>query len=229
MTTLLEAVAQRQSIRKYKNMPLEPGIVNIIEEKIKEVNSKGDLHIQLITNEPKAFKGKMAYGTFYGVTNYIAMIGKKSESLDERIGYYGEQLVLYAQQLGLNTCWVGLTYNNIKDAYTKEKDEKLCCMIAIGYGDEAPHTIKHKLPEEVSNISTDTPEWFKKGVTTALLAPTAMNQQKFYFEYEAPVNGNKATVIATKRFSIFGYTKIDLGIAKCHFEIGADKTNFEWK
>ena len=102
-------------------------------------------------------------------------------------------------------------------------------MIAIGYGDEAPHTIKHKLPEEVSNISTDTPEWFKKGVTTTLLAPTAMNQQKFYFEYEAPVNGNKATVIATKRFSIFGYTKIDLGIAKCHFEIGADKTNFEWK
>ena len=56
-----------------------------------------------------------------------------------------------------------------------------------------------------------------------------MNQQKFYFEYEAPVNVNKATVIATKRFSIFGYTKIDLGIAKCHFEIGADKTNFEWK
>ena len=227
--TLQEAIKARHSVRKYIDKPLPQDIVNILQAKVDECNNIGNLHIQLVTNEPKAFKGKMAYGTFSGVSNYFAMVGKKADDLSERIGYYGEQLVLLAQTLGLNTCWVGLTYNKVKEAYSVGEGEKLCCLIALGYGDDSGRNLKRKTVEQISNASVITPEWFKKGVTTALLAPTAMNQQKFYFEYEAPVNGNKAKVIATKQFSFFGYTKIDLGIAKCHFEIGADKTNFEWK
>ena len=117
--TLLEAIKSRHSVRKYIDKPIEETLVSILQEKVDEVNEKGGLHIQLVTNEPKAFKGKMAYGTFSGVTNYFAMIGKKGDDLSERIGYYGEQLVLLAETLGLNTCWVGLTYNNIKEAYEK--------------------------------------------------------------------------------------------------------------
>ena len=131
MITELEAINQRRSIRKYKNIPIDNQLIESLNNKVKEVNQEGDLHIQLITNEPKAFKGKMAYGTFSGVTNYFAMIGKQSETLDERIGYYGEKLVVFAEQLGLNSCWVGVTYNNIKEAYIKEKGEKLCCLIAL--------------------------------------------------------------------------------------------------
>ena len=41
-------------------------------------------------NEPKAFAGLMSYGKFSGVKNYLVMIDKKSDDLDERIGYYGE-------------------------------------------------------------------------------------------------------------------------------------------
>jgi hypothetical protein len=37
------------------------------------------------------------------------LIRKKSDDLDEKVGYWGEQLVLLAQTLGLNTCWVGLS------------------------------------------------------------------------------------------------------------------------
>ena len=57
----------------------------------------------------------------------------------------------------------------------------------------------------------------------ALLAPTAVNQQKFKFFLR---DGNK---VETKTsFSPWGYTSIDLGIAKYHFEVGAGKSNFEW-
>ena len=31
-----------------------------------------------------------------------------------------------------------------------------------------------------------------------------------------------------KGFSMIGYTQMDLGIAKYHFEVGAGKVNFEW-
>ena len=134
--TLQEAIEARHSVRKYIDKPIPQDIIDILQAKIEECNDLGNLHIQLVTNEPKAFKGKMAYGTFSGVSNYFVMVGKKADDLSERVGYYGEQLVLLAQTLGLNTCWVGLTYNNIKEAYEKGNDEKLCCMIALGYGDD---------------------------------------------------------------------------------------------
>ena len=225
--TLLEAITARHSVRKYIDKPIPQDIIDILQAKIEECNEIGNLHIQLVTNEPKAFKGKMAYGTFSGVTNYFAMVGKKADDLSERIGYYGEQLVLLAQTLGLNTCWVGLTYNNIKDAYIKGNDEKLCCMIALGYGDDPGRNLKRKTVKQVSNVSDLTPDWFKKGVEAALLAPTAVNQQKFSFEYVGKKN-NRHIVKANKGFSLFGYTKMDLGIAKLNFEIGAGKDNFEW-
>ena len=226
--TLSEAIKSRHSVRKYIDKPIEENLVSILQEKVDEVNEKGGLHIQLVTNEPKAFKGKMAYGTFSGVTNYFAMVGKKGDDLSERIGYYGEQLVLLAETLGLNTCWVGLTYNNVKEAYEKADDEKLCCMIALGYGNDPGRNMKRKGVRDVSNASETTPQWFLRGVEAALLAPTAVNQQKFRFEYVSPNGDGVHRVKAERTFSLIGYTKMDLGIAKCHFEIGAGKENFEW-
>ena len=226
--TLLEAIQARHSVRRYIDKPIEDNLIGILQEKVYEVNAKGCLHIQLVTNEPKAFRGKMAYGTFSGVSNYFAMVGRKADDLSERIGYYGEQLVLLAQTLGLNTCWVGLTYNNIKEAYEIDEDEKLYCLVALGYGDDPGRNVKHKSVSDVSNASDITPLWFRKGIEAALLAPTAVNQQKFRFEYVSPHGDGVHKVKAERGFSLVGYTKIDLGIAKYHFEIGADNTNFDW-
>lgn len=226
--TLLEAIQARHSVRRYIDKPIEDNLIGILQEKVYEVNAKGCLHIQLVTNEPKAFRGKMAYGTFSGVSNYFAMVGRKADDLSERIGYYGEQLVLLAQTLGLNTCWVGLTYNNIKEAYEIDEDEKLYCLVALGYGDDPGRNVKHKSVSDVSNASDITPLWFRKGIEAALLAPTAVNQQKFRFEYVSPHGDGVHKVKAERGFSLIGYTKIDLGIAKYHFEIGAGKKNFEW-
>lgn len=226
--TLQEAIEARHSVRAYKNEPLADDVVKALEEQIAVLNREGKLHMQLILNEPKAFQGTMAkYGKFRNANNYIVMAGKKAEDLDERIGYYGEQLVLLAQTLGLNTCWVGLSYRKVEDAYNVGKDEKLVCVIAIGYGETQGVTHKVKSVEQVSNASDLTPAWFKKGVEAALLAPTAVNQQKFSFEYVGMSN-NRHQIRAKKGFSMIGYSRIDLGIAKCHFEIGAGKENFKW-
>ena len=178
MTDLMQLMKERHSVRQYEDRPLEDGVVSALEEEIKACNKESGLHIQLVKNEPKAFDSFMAhYGKFSGVTDYIAMIGKKGADLDEKCGYYGERLVLKAQELGLNTCWVAMTDGSV-------------------------------------------PGWFRKGTEAALLAPTAMNQQKFLFT----LNGNKVSAKAGFGF----YSKIDLGIVKYHFEIGAGKENFQW-
>ena len=226
--TIQEAIEARHSVRAYKDQPLTEEVVNVLNEKIAELNKLGNLHIQLIQNEPKAFQGKLAkYGKFSGACNYLVMAGKKADDLNERIGYYGEQLVLLAQTLGLNTCWVGLSYSKVPGTYVLEDGEKIACYIALGYGENQGVGHKVKTVKQVSNASDVTPSWFKKGVEAALLAPTAVNQQKFSFELVDRKNG-RPQVIAKKGFSMIGYTQLDLGIVKCHFEIGAGKENFEW-
>ena len=226
--TILEAIEARHSVRAYKEQPLTEDVVRVLEEKIECFNQEGKLHIQLVTNEPKAFKGTLAkYGKFKNVSNYLVMAGKKSDDLDERVGYYGEHLVLLAQMLGLNTCWVGLSYSKVPGTFVLANDEKIACYIALGYGETQGASHKVKTIDQVSNVSDITPSWFKRGVQAALYAPTAINQQKFYFEY-VRVENNQHKVLAKKGFSLVGYTHMDLGIAKCHFEIGAGKENFVW-
>ena len=226
--TIQEAIEARHSVRAYKDQPLSEETVKVLEDEIVTLNNEGQLHIQLICNEPKAFQGTMAkYGKFRNANNYLVMAGKKADDLDERIGYYGEHLVLLAQTLGLNTCWVGLSYSKVPGTYELGKDEKIACYIAIGYGETQGVGHKIKTVEQVSNASDITPSWFKKGVEAALLAPTAVNQQKFSFEYVG-ISNNHHQVRAKKGFSMIGYTQMDLGIAKYHFEVGAGKVNFEW-
>lgn len=226
--TLQEAIEARHSVRAYKDQPLADDVVKVLSERVSDINRDGRLHIQLILNEKKAFQGTIAkYGRFRNVSSYLVMAGKKADDLDELVGYYGEQLVLLAQTLGLNTCWVGLSYSKIPGTYVLEADEKICCYIALGYGETQGSGHKIKTVEQVSNATDDTPSWFKKGVQAALLAPTAVNQQKFSFEYLG-IENNTHKVRANKGFSMMGYTKIDLGIAKYHFEIGAGQENFVW-
>jgi len=237
--TLHEAIEARHSVRAYKDLPLGEELVKRLEEEIAMVNQKGNLHVQLIQNEPKAFQGTIAkYGKFRNVKNYLVMAGRKADDLDEHVGYYGERLVLLAQTLGLNTCWVGLSYTKVPGTYVLGEDEKIVCYIAIGYGETQGVSHKIKAVEQVSRSavralgsSTDasdiTPSWFRQGVEAALLAPTAVNQQKFSFEYLGMEDG-RHQVRAKKGFSLIGYTQIDLGIAKYHFEVGTGKDNFDW-
>lgn len=226
--TIQEAIEARHSVRAYKDLPLSKEIVKLLEDELVKLNNEGQLHILLICYEPKAFQGTMAkYGKFRNANNYIVIAGKKAEDLDERVGYYGELLVLLAQTLGLNTCWVGLSYSKVPGTYVLDEGEKIACYIAIGYGETQGVGHKIKTVEQVSNASDITPSWFKKGVEAALLAPTAVNQQKFSFEYVGMSN-NHHQVRAKKGFSMIGYTQMDLGVAKYHFEIGAGEVNFEW-
>lgn len=219
---LLEAMENRHSVRSYTNKKIEGYVKEQLLSYIKKCNEESGLNMQLVLEEEKAFDGFMAhYGKFSGVKNYIAIVGKKDDKLQEKCGYYGEKVVLEAQRLGLNTCWVALTYSKIKTAFEVKSGEKLYLVISIGYGEVQGVEHKSKPREKVMNVKGEVPDWFKKGIDAALLAPTAMNQQKFSFE----LNGNKVSAKAGLGF----YSKIDLGIVKYHFEIGAGLENFSWE
>lgn len=219
--TLMEAMQARHSVRQYREEALRKEDAALLREEIEACNAESGLHIQLVCGEPKAFSGFMArYGKFSGVTNYIALVGKKGPDLSETCGYFGERIVLRAQQIGLNTCWVAMTYSKVPSAFSAGEGEKLCAVIAVGYGKTQGSGHRVKSVREVTEGEPPFPEWFVSGVEAALLAPTAMNQQKFRFALQ----GNRVSATAGSGF----YTKLDLGIVKYHFAMGAGADAFTW-
>lgn len=220
--TIQEAMQARHSVRQYFTKPIANEAVTALNREIRKINETTSMHIQLILNEPKAFSSRIAhYGSFVGVENYIALVGKDDADLEEKCGYYGEQLVLLAQTLGLNTCWVGLTYKKVPNIIMTNPGEKLILVIAVGYGAVQGKPHKSKEITAVSDWSSESPDWYQHGLAAVLLAPTAVNQQKFYFSR----NGNYVHA----RAGIGFFTKTDLGIAKYHFEAGAGQDNFSWR
>lgn len=210
MNHMLKLMEERHSVRQYKDKKIEEEKRTILNDLVKECNDESGLHIQILYDEPKCFEGGLAhYGSFRGANNYIAMVGPRTRDLDEKAGYYGEKIVLKAQELGLNTCWVALTHG--KSAAVIGKNEKQAIIIALGYGETQGNQHKNKELSAVSNMDSNAPEWFKDGMKAVMYAPTAINQQKFYFTLD---NGE-----VTARVKGLGTcTKIDLGIAKYHFE-----------
>lgn len=222
--TLEEAVFARHSVRKYRPESLTKAQVEELQARIRRLNENFALHMQLILNDDVAFSGRLAhYGSFRNVKNYIAVAGLKSTAgceatLEERAGYATAELVLLAQTLGLNTCVVGLTF---KKTPTIEIDdgEKLELVIAIGYGET--QGVQHPM-KPATRIAPDydsAPDWFKKGIDYVMLAPSALNQFKAKFTIDE--NGR---VFAKSRFAPFA--KVDLGIFKYFFELGAGREIF---
>ena len=228
--TELEAIKARHSVRQYLDKPIEAEKIEAIQACIDQCNREGGVHLQLVTNEPRAFRKGVdwpKYGKFGNVENYIAVVAPKGKIGDVAAGYYGEKVVLLVQTLGLNSCWVGLTFKKVKQAYSVGEGEELKAVISIGYG--AAQGVQHPQKRTIADVAVNKssaaslPEWFVNGVEAALLAPTAVNQQKFEF-----VLHDDNHVEAVAKFSLIGYAHLDLGIAKYHFEVGAGNGIFEW-
>ena len=225
--TLTEAITARHSVRQYLEKPIEAEKINAIKACTDECNTQGGLHIQVVTNEPTAFQNGLAkYGKFRNANNYLALVGPKGKQADELMGYYGEHIVLLMQTLGLNSCWVVLSFKNVKEAYTLAEGEELKGVVAFGYG--ANQGRQHPQKRTIADLAVNKsgahyPDWFVRGMESALLAPTAMNQQRFEFVLW---EGDK--VEAKTRFAFNSYARLDLGIVKYHFELGAGKENFKW-
>lgn len=221
------AIEARHSVRQYKDMPLSDAQKRLLKDLISGCNAEGQLHMQLITDEPKAFKSLLSKVMhFKNVTNYIALVGSAADSaLEEKCGYYGERIVLNAQNMGMSTCWVGATYKRIPNTIAVDESERLVLLIAIGYAANPGKPHKSKTLESFCRFETtaeggvqslsEAPAWFQMGVRAAALAPTAVNQQKFFFT----LNGSEVRAETEKGT----FSNVDLGIAKLHFEEGAGK------
>ena len=214
--TDIEAIHARHAVRNYRPDRIESEKVSLIHAKIDDLNREGDLHLQFIEDAGNTYNRLLNRAMGLGsAPSVIACVGKDGADLEKRIGYYGEQLVLYLQKLGLNTCWAG-TFNKKNIGATIDRGERLVISIAVGYGQDQGRPHRSKTFEQVTDGKKDVPEWFENGVKMALLAPTAINQQKFAIR----LNNDDTVEFIDKGGP---YSQVDIGIVKCHFEIGAER------
>ena len=219
--TIREAVEKRHMVRQYTNKAIPTDIAELLNARIARNNKKYSLHLALVVGNSDGVSGMAKLLLSKTVNNYIVLAGMNTPDLDEKLGYCGADLILYAQTLGLNTWWIGGMFNE-KGALKNinNKDARVNGVIAVGYGQTQGVPHKSKTAAEVSEYDGDTPQWFVDGVNALLYAPTALNKQP----YIVKGSGNKVSISAGNGH----FSGIDLGIGKYHFEVGAGKENFEW-
>lgn len=220
--TIKEAIKERHMVRKYTDKAIPAELVAQLNARIAENNKKYGLDITLVTGNADGIAGIAKLFLARGVKNYMVLAGNDAPDLDEKLGYCGADMILYAQTLGLNTWWIGGMYNgkgamkNLDNAAVHVNG-----VIAIGYGQTQGVQHKSKSAEEISQYNGVAPQWFIDGVDALLYAPTALNKQAYMVRGE----GNRVSLTCDNGH----FAGIDLGIGKYHFEVGAGKENFEWE
>ena len=218
--TMQEAMRRRHTVRKYTDEELSVEEVRLLEERIDANNRELGTSIALVRNAPKAVSGILRLTLARNARDYFLLAGDDAPDLGERLGYASADLMLYAQTLGLNTWWIGGTFNR-KDASAHAGGKKAIGIVTVGHGATQGSPHKSKTAAEVSEYRGGAePEWFSRGVEAALLAPTALNKQAFHLVGE----GDRVTI----SYAPGTLAGADTGLVKYHFELGAGRENFSW-
>ena len=228
---LIEAIEKRISCRSFEACLLDEETFNRIALEVARINEESGLHFQLYGPREDGSVIEMASGMFSSNPPcYVALVGPTGPEAEERLGRYGEQLILFATQLGLGTCWVASTYDQATTRVELGEGEKLHCVVPIGYAPTKfplkQRTLRAGLRSRDKKLDVlwqgsvpfaSAPEWIQAAVIAAQKAPTAVNMQAYTFVQEAEDAPIKAVIPEVER----GLEYIDLGIVKLHFELAA--------
>lgn len=228
-----EELRKRHSVRRYSNKEIDLEIINKLKADLTYINTHAaGLHFTLVTDDPAPFEGFSAsYGMFNGVRYFVACIVDSSFSdVSISAGYYAEQFVMYAVELGLSTCFVGGTFNRNAVNLPLRAGWKIPFVITIGYADETKklsisgiaEKIMHRksksakdfiYPKSGKVISMiDDCKWLSQGLEGLASAPSALNRQPVKINIDEQGNITGYVEKSTPDFLI------DLGIGLWNFE-----------
>jgi len=232
--SLSEAIEIRRSRRSYDPTPIDPEIAGKLQQLIARYAEEAGLRMEFVLDNGAAFEGlRRSYGMFSGVRHYVGLIADDRDPVSaERLGYYGELLLLHAVAMGLAGCWVAGSYDKKACPLNLPEHEALICVIVLGNTSQDPsgkekliYNLIHrktKSIEEMYTADTDVPDWFIAAMEAVKRAPSAINRQPVKFSYK------EGRVSAWVEGKIDDMLALDFGIAKCHFALGAGKGVWTW-
>lgn len=222
-THIMDIIRARHSVRSYRDEPIDSETLAALRQIAGECARQSGLDIQIVTGNPEVFQLVARAGFVRGADAHIAFV-TDGRMQDEAVGYWGQRLVLAAQEMGLNTCWVAFIARKKSHARVPV-GKTLRIGIAIGYGQTQGSPRSTKTVAQLGTVECDeTPEWFALAMEAAQLAPTAMNNQHFRITLRA--DGRTVSAQATKNGA---WDAVDLGIVKRNFEEAANEAGADWR
>lgn len=214
-------------MREYDGGPLSRAEFDALGAVVEECARESGLDIQLVGDNPEVFNVIARFGLIRGCHTHVAFVvddGKaRGVADDEAIGYWGQKIVLAAQDMGLNTCWCALCSRK-KSRAVVAPGKKIRLIIAVGHGKTQGFSRKTKSVEALSSVEcAKVPAWFAAAMEAAQLAPTAMNNQNFKITLLS--DGKTVRIDAPQS----GLNVIDEGIVRCNFEIAANEAGADWR
>lgn len=223
----VETIRERHSVREYDGKPLARVEFDALGAVVEECARESGLDIQLVGDNPEVFNVIACFGLIRGCRTHVAFVvddgNARGVAADEAIGYWGQKIVLAAQDMGLNTCWCALCSRK-KSRAVVAPGKKIRLIIAVGHGKTQGFSRKTKSVEALSSVEcAKAPAWFAAAMEAAQLAPTAMNNQNFKITLLS--DGKTVRIDAPKS----GLNVIDEGIVRCNFEIAANEAGADWR
>ena len=223
----VETIRERHSVREYDGKPLARVEFDALGAVVEECARESGLDIQLVGDNPEVFNVIARFGLIRGCRTHVAFVVDDAKAgdvaADEAIGYWGQRIVLAAQDMGLNTCWCALCSRK-KSRAVVAPGKKIRLIIAVGHGKTQGFSRKTKSVEALSSVEcAKAPAWFAAAMEAAQLAPTAMNNQNFKITLLS--DGKTVRIDAPQS----GLNVIDEGIVRCNFEIAANEAGADWR
>ena len=223
----VETIRERHSVREYDGKPLARAEFDALGAVVEECARESGLGIQLVGDNPEVFNVIARFGLIRGCRTHVAFVVDDAKAgdvaADEAIGYWGQRIVLAAQDMGLNTCWCALCSRK-KSRAVVAPGKKIRLVIAVGHGKTQGFSRKTKSVEALSSVEcAKGPAWFAEAMEAAQLAPTAMNNQNFKITLLS--DGKTVRIDAPQS----GLNVIDEGIVRCNFEIAANEAGVDWR
>lgn len=223
----VETIRERHSVREYDGKPLSRAEFDALGAVVEEFARESGLGIQLVGDNPEVFNVIARFGLIRGCRTHVAFVVDDAKAgdvaADEAIGYWGQKIVLAAQDMGLNTCWCALCSRKKSHAVVAP-GKKIRLIIAVGHGKTQGFSRKTKSVEALSSVEcAKAPAWFAAAMEAAQLAPTAMNKQNFKITLLS--DGKTVRIDAPQS----GLNVIDEGIVRCNFEIAANEAGADWR
>lgn len=226
----VETIRERHSVREYDGKPLSRAEFDALGAVVEECARESGLDIQLVGDNPEVFNVIARFGLIRGCFTHVAFVvddakapGARRTAADEAIGYWGQKIMLAAQDMGLNTCWCALCSRKKSHAVVAP-GKKIRLVIAVGHGKTQGFSRKTKSVEALSSVEcAKGPAWFAEAMEAAQLAPTAMNNQNFKITLLS--DGKTVRIDAPQS----GLNVIEEGIVRCNFEIAANEAGADWR
>ncbi|MFX0060975.1 MAG: nitroreductase family protein [Candidatus Hermodarchaeota archaeon] len=253
---IVEVIQRRVSWRDYIPQPLEDAIKDRIVKFLQTEKKSplgGELRFELIEMpelDPKEKKQLGTYGFIKGAQYFIVAAMHKSKYDLENLGYLMEEIILFATDLGLGTCWLGGTFK--RSAFAAQinvtSDETVPVITPIGYPTQnrsfRNNTLrwiarsKKRFPWDAlffeSNFSKSLTQEAAAEYAIPLemvrLSPSASNRQPWRVLKELKHHNYHFYIHRrgkTRFFSSPDFPRIDLGICICHFDLTLQELNLK--